>query len=128
MNKIVSIALLGFSLSLTGCLQQPSQVKQSVNTTQPSINVNGGVSPPSQMNQNANIAQPPVNDNKNVNQDNSLTPNQKSADEKCRVLQGVPRLVFNEESGKNEIFCLFGEEGECTQGELNKGECFKEKK
>lgn len=52
---------------------------------------------------------------------------QESARARCIELNGIPRLELSMLYGSMQIFCSFGEEGECTQGELNAGQCFKEK-
>jgi len=62
--------------------------------------------------------------NQNINQTNSLTPEQKSAEEKCKTLNGESRLADSMLYGEKQIFCSFGILGECTQGELNDGTCF----
>lgn len=59
----------------------------------------------------------------------SLTAEQKRAFEKCKTLSGEARLELSALYGEKQIFCAFaGTSGECTQGELNSGACFKEKK
>lgn len=49
----------------------------------------------------------------------------KTANEKCAELGGSPYLAFNEEYGEDQVFCLFANEEQCTQTELNNGVCFK---
>ncbi len=46
----------------------------------------------------------------------------------CRALQGMPVLKNNLEAGQKEIFCSFGEDGECTQNELMTHTCFVQRK
>lgn len=50
----------------------------------------------------------------------------KTANEKCAELDGSPYLAFNEEYGEDQVFCLFANEEQCTQNELNNGKCFKD--
>lgn len=48
---------------------------------------------------------------------------QNTAWQKCEQSKGIPRLELSMESGREEVFCSFGERGECTQNELNKNGC-----
>lgn len=50
----------------------------------------------------------------------------RQASNTCAKLGGRTYLTFSEASGENEVFCSFGDEGECTQRELNDQTCFKE--
>lgn len=60
-----------------------------------------------------------------------ITKEQKMANDRCLQLYGSPRLEDSMLHGEKQIFCSFGlignAVGECTQGELNDGTCFKEK-
>lgn len=51
----------------------------------------------------------------------------KQLEKRCQSLSGAPAVKMNVEAGEYELFCSFGEGGECTQNELIKGECFAEK-
>lgn len=51
----------------------------------------------------------------------------KRLEKRCQSLNGTPTVKMNVEAGEYELFCSFGEGGECTQNELIKGECFAER-
>ncbi len=66
MKKTVLIALLGFSLTLIGCVQQTPAENQDI--SQPTLNVNQSTNQPAvNLNQGANTNQPTANVNQNVN-------------------------------------------------------------
>lgn len=59
-----------------------------------------------------------------VNNESQLTPEQKTALQKCESFKGAPRLGLSQLYGDKRIFCSFGQLGECTQRELNSELCF----
>ncbi|MFH1284879.1 MAG: hypothetical protein ABIH78_04840, partial [Candidatus Peregrinibacteria bacterium] len=61
-----------------------------------------------------------------IEPDSVLTSEQQSAHNKCLELGGEPYVAYSELYGVDQAFCHFGELSECTQNELNSGECFME--
>lgn len=56
----------------------------------------------------------------------TLEEEQELAQQACARLGGESRIELSELFGEDHVYCSF-EDGECTQGELNDGFCYKER-